>query len=202
MKACMHLPSTAHTKYTAAPQTNKCTNAHACMKATHIHSHPPACVRHTEAAVNGVMVFGLPWDCKWMLLCIELIELRNFCYGSLFMAITAGGVWFINASLNAAAPIPVHASSLVWATGFYIRGLQNIMFAVVCFVICHTHLSCPPSSLCTSWSGRAEWPFALDMHHLNKAELWRVAILLLKPDKTLILPKDDWTNTPDFGLSL
>lgn len=129
---------------------------------------------HTEAAVNGVMVFGSSWKCKWMLLCFQLIVLRNFGHGSLFMAITAGEVWFINASLIAAAPIAAHASSAVWAAGLRIRRRQNMMFVVVCFVICHPRSACPQSSLCSLWSGKAVWPFALDRHQFKEAALWRL----------------------------
>lgn len=55
-------------------------------------------VQHTETTVNGVMVFGYSWNRKWMLLCFQLIVLPYFGHGSLFTAITAGEVWFINAS--------------------------------------------------------------------------------------------------------
>ncbi len=123
-----------------------------------------SCNRHTgayptltEATANTVRVFGTSWNC--MLLCFQLIELHNFGHCSLYMAMAAGEVWFINASLTAAAFISV------CARGFWIRGHKKSCFVVVCIVICHLHLDCPQSSLCSLWSSKAEWPFVLDRHH-------------------------------------
>lgn len=101
-------------------QHTLCVNAYTCpheltqsaqlpSKPTNVQILMPACtqhtymaiqqrVQHTETTVNGVMVFGYSWNRKWMLLCFQLIVLPYFGHGSLFMAITLGEVWFINAS--------------------------------------------------------------------------------------------------------
>lgn len=79
----------------------RCThkNAQLLHKPTNVHMHVTCmlcvCMQHTnntEAAVNGAMVFGSSWNCKWMLLRFQLIVLRNFGHGSLFMVTTAGEV--------------------------------------------------------------------------------------------------------------
>lgn len=72
VNACAHLTSNAHTKCTAAPP-------HTLTPASMPHTH--MLIQHhatyTEAAVNGVMVFGSSWNCKWVLLCFHIIVLCN-----------------------------------------------------------------------------------------------------------------------------
>lgn len=131
MNACTHLPSNCTYKMHSC-STNQQMHTHTCLQCTHKHMHAliqrGVSLLHAEVAVNGAMVFGSSWNCKWILLRFQLIVLRNFGHGSLFTVIAAGEVWFINASLIAAAPIPVGANAVVTRPRH-----QNMMFVVVWF---------------------------------------------------------------------
>lgn len=100
----MHTPAlmSSHRVHScpANQQMYKYSRLHACTPARTQHTYMAIQqrVQHTETTVNGVMVFGYSWNRKWMLLCFQLIVLPYFGHGSLFTAITAGEVWFINAS--------------------------------------------------------------------------------------------------------